>query len=118
MSLVHQDAGRRHPFDGAPVHRRLAQRHGRAHRAPELDDLLAHAHRPEQARQQARLVAAQGRRLIDSRGAVENAEQTGRIFGAFRGAETEEAAGVERVVEGAAHLFLQLAVEINEHVAA
>ena len=46
MRFVDQDAGRRDLLDGAAMHRRLAQRDRRAHRARQRNDRLADAHRP------------------------------------------------------------------------
>src|SRR6185437_9623950 len=72
----------------------------------------------EQPRQQTWFVAGVCARLKDARLAVQRHEQAGRIVGRFGRTDDQEAAGIERVVERARDLLLQLAVEINEEVAA
>src|SRR5215471_20715227 len=118
VRFIDQHAGRSDLFDGAAMHGRLAKRYGRAHRSAELNDLFADADRPEQTRQQPWLVAGRRGGLIDTRGAINAAEQTGRIVRSFRGAEKNKAARIEGIMEGAAHLLLQFAIEIDQHVAA
>lgn len=118
MRLVDQHAGRRHLLEGPPMHRRLSERHGGAHGAAELNHLLAHAHGSEQARQQAGLVPGHGGRLVDARVTINHPEQAGRILGGLRGAEEHVTAGIKGVAERAAHLFLQVAIEIDHHVSA
>ena len=87
MGFVDQHAGRRHLLDRTPVQRRFAQRHGRAHGAPELHEVVARPDRPKQPRQQARLVASGRGGAVDARGPVDGAEQPRRIIGGFRGAQ-------------------------------
>jgi len=83
-----------------------------------MHDLFAHARGSEQARQQPPLVAGYRGGLKNARGEIDRAKQTVRIFGRLRSAEEQIAGGIERVVEGAAYLLLQLAIEIDEDVAA
>ncbi len=86
--------------------------------ATKRNDWLADAHRSEQPRQQPRLVAGDRSGLIDAGGAVDAAEQPGRIVRGFRGPEEDIAARIERVVKRAAHLLLQFAIEIDQEITA
>ena len=118
MRLVDQDARRGDLFDGATVRGRVGQRGRGAGAACKLRHLLAHAHRTKQPWQRTRLVAGVRGRLIEPRRTIDRAEQAGWIFRRLGRAEQQEAAGVQRIVESAAHLLLQFTVEIDEHVAA
>src|SRR5262249_21985634 len=83
VCLIDQHARRRHLLDRATVQRGLAECDRRADRTGELDYLLAHAHRPEQARQQAWLLANLRGRLIEPGAVVDGAEQPWRMIGSL-----------------------------------
>jgi hypothetical protein len=102
-----------------PMYRSFAERGGRAQGSARVRDLcLAQAHRCEQARQQARLLACHCSRDVDACGSIDQPEQAGRMIGALRGAEHQVTARVERIVKSAADLLLQLPIQVDEHVAA
>src|SRR5215471_5030583 len=72
----------------------------------------------EQTREQSRFVAALYRRLIDPGLPVNGTEQSGRVLRGLRRAEQKVSTGIERVVEGAANLLLQFAVEVDQQISA
>src|SRR6516162_7777554 len=72
----------------------------------------------EQTREQSRFVAALYRRLIDPGLPVNSTEQSGRVVRGLRRAEQKVSTRIERVVEGAANLLLQFAVEVDQQIAA
>src|SRR5690606_11864802 len=111
-------ARRRRLLDRPPVHGGVAERGAGGGAPAELRGGLAHVDRSEQARQQAGAVATAPGGLVDAGAGVEDAEEAGRMVRRLRRADHEEAARIERVVEGRADLLLQLAVEIDEDVAA
>src|ERR1700730_11489792 len=115
---IDENAGRRYLFYGATVQRRLVERHARVDVPSDETRLVADTDRPKQSRQKARLIARLHHRLIDARTAVDAAEQTRRTVCRLGRSEQEKPTWVQRVVKGAAHLLLQISIEINEDIAA
>src|SRR5262249_32652503 len=115
---IDQDAGRRDRFDGLAVQGRFAERRAGADTAAGLRLVLMSTEASEQPRQQPRFGAGVSGRLIDARLPIDVVEKSRRVGGGLRRAEEQKSTRVERVVEGAAGLLLQFAVEIDQQIAA
>src|SRR6516162_6750120 len=118
MRFIHQNGWRRHLLNSAAMHRGFAERNGRTYSPPQLHNLFADADRPEQSRQQPRLVTGKRSRLVDPRRALDRAKQSWRIVRSLRCAEKQIAARVQSIVKRAAHLLLEFAIEIDHYIAA
>src|SRR5262245_22444575 len=116
--FVYHNARRRQRFDRAPVGDGVIERSARCYRRSQQRSVLAHPDWAEQPGQQSRFVPWLQCRLEDPGIAIEAAEKPGRVIGAFRWSQHHVTAGVQRIVEGAADLFLQFPVKIDQDIAA
>src|SRR5262245_41628856 len=118
MGVIHQDARRRQLLQRPAMHHGVVEGSRRIGGSAYLRHLLSHTERPEQAWQQPRLVAGVDSRLVDSCVPIDVSEYARRIVSGLGGTKQQKAAGVERIVERADDLLLQLTIEIDQHIPA
>ena len=118
VAFVHQNRRRRHRSIRRRCNAASLSASAGLVAVPDERNVAAPGNEIGQTRQRTRLDAGDRRRLINVARPVDATKQACRTVRGFRGAEKQKSVGVERVVEHAAHLRLQVVIEIDEHVAA